>query len=220
MMDASSNTGSEQSPSDNRLNQLVAAAKGGSDSALGRALVACRPQLLRTARRRLAPALRPVVGASDIVQDTFVNAARAFPLFKGEKGSQFFHWLRRILSNRIAQVARTNAQPHPNGVARFSGDGTPPRLSLLAAEQETPSHIASNEEDADRIRACLARLCERDQQVLQLRIGERLGFAQIGRQMKLSEDAARMLFTRALHRLRREMHDGKRRKQGRSARQA
>jgi RNA polymerase sigma-70 factor (ECF subfamily) len=193
--------------------ELIAAAKGGSDSALGRALTECQPRLLQVARKRLAPALRPIVGASDIVQDTFVNATKAFRVFRGNSGSQFLNWLSRILSNRIAQIVRRDGRLPRSGIPHFPGNAVPQRLNgIVAKEQASPSSIASDEEQAKLIRAGLTRLCDRDQQVLQLRIGDRLNFVQIGQRMESSEDAARMQFGRAVKRLRGDMQDASIRK--------
>src|SRR5580704_9862203 len=176
----------------NRLDEMVAAAKKGSNSALGRALSACRPQLLRAARRRLLPTLRPVVGASDIVQDTFINATKAFRVFRGERGSQFLNWLRRILANRIAQLGRRERPRQIDG-----DQGTPirayrPISTLICSDEKSPSSIACEQENAELIRSGLMRLSEHDQRILQLRFDDGLSFAQIGQRLELTEDAARM----------------------------
>jgi RNA polymerase sigma-70 factor, ECF subfamily len=189
-----------------RLDEMVAAAKNGSNSALGRALSACRPQLLRAARLGLAPALRPLVGASDIVQDTFVNATKAFRVFRGERGNQFLNWLRRILANRIAQVGRHEGQRQidrdesaPNRVYRTIS-------TLIPSDEKSPSSIACEQENAELIRSGLMRLSAHDQLVLRLRFDDGLNFAEIGQRLELSGDAARMSFSRALERLRKELN--------------
>jgi RNA polymerase sigma-70 factor (ECF subfamily) len=188
-----------------RLEELIAAAKTGSDSALGGALTACQARLLGAARSRLTPALRSLVGASDLVQDTFVNATKAFQVFRGERASQFLNWLRRILFNRIAQVARREQERKDDGV-QIAGNDVSRRLSaFVPADEASPSGIAGSEEIGALIRVALAKLPERDQQALHLRFDEALNFAQIGERLKLTEDAARMLFGRSVVRLRREL---------------
>lgn len=197
----------KHSCSQSRLEELIANAKTGSDSALGKALAACGPGLLRVARRGIGPRLRGVVGASDIVQDTFVNATKAFRVFRGGQANEFWNWLRRILSNRLAEIARKGGRRR-NGVPHVSLDGLSEPLNHRAlADESSPSSIAGGQEFAELIRAGLARLSERDQQVLHLRFDDGLSFPQIGEKLDLSEDAARMLFTRAVERLRRELPD-------------
>jgi RNA polymerase sigma-70 factor (ECF subfamily) len=188
-----------------RLEELIAAARTGSDSALGGALTACRARLMGAARSRLTPALRSLVGASDVVQDTFVNATRSFQVFRGQRASQFLNWLRRILFNRIAQVARRE-QERKDGGRQIAGNDVSRRLSaFVAVDEASPSGIAGSEEISALIRLGLAKLPERDQQALQLRFDEELNFAQIGERLGLTEDATRMLFGRAVDRLRREL---------------
>jgi RNA polymerase sigma-70 factor, ECF subfamily len=188
-----------------RLEMLIAAAKTGSDTALGRALNECRPRLLQVARRGLSPALRHIVGASDVVQDTFVNATKAFRVFRGERAGQFRNWLRRILANRIAEVVRRESGVRTDAPQALDNGG-PRRVDALASEdQESPCGIAGTNEVGSLIRMALSRLPERDQQVLKLRFDEELSFSEVGKRLELSEDAARMLFMRAVNRLRREL---------------
>ena len=63
------------------IGQLIAAARGGSASALGQLLEGCRKYLLLVANESLDSDLRPKGGASDLVQETFVQAQRIFERF-------------------------------------------------------------------------------------------------------------------------------------------
>jgi RNA polymerase sigma-70 factor (ECF subfamily) len=201
--DAKSNSGRGHTGS--RLEVLLASAKTGSTSALGRALTACRPRLLRVVRRNGGNRLRPDVSASDVVQDTFVNATKGFGGFRGRYAGEFVSWLCAILSNRLAEIARRTSRPN-NGRHRDLVDRAASGFVQLALdEQESPSNIVGNQEYSELIRAALARMSRRDQQVLGLRFEDQLTFAQIGQRLERSEDATRMLFTRAVKRLKREL---------------
>jgi RNA polymerase sigma-70 factor, ECF subfamily len=190
--------------SEARLEEQIDRAKRGSTSALGRALNACRPRLLRAARRAVAHRLRPVVGASDIVQETFVNATRAFRVFRGSRASEFVNWLHRILANKLAEVARR--EKSTSDAARVPLEAlTEPWRNRSNEGSDSPSSIVGNQEFSDMIVAGLARLPERYQQVLDLRFSDGLNFPQIGERMNLTEDGARMLFSRAVKRLRKKM---------------
>ena len=190
--------------SEARLEGLIDRAKSGSTSALGRALNACRPRLLRAARRAVARRLRPVVGASDIVQETFVNATRAFHVFRGSRASEFVQWLHRILANKLAEVARRGKSQ--NDLAQVPLDDSIEPLQYRSSDSPaSPSSIVGSQEFTDMIAAGLARLPERYQQVLHLRFSDGLNFPQIGERMNLSEDGARMLFSRAVKRLRKKI---------------
>jgi RNA polymerase sigma-70 factor (subfamily 1) len=194
----------QSAESEARLEELIDRAKSGSTSALGRALNACRPRLLRAARRAVAHRLRPVVGASDIVQDTFVNATRAFRVFRGRRASEFVNWLHRILANKLAEVAR-RGKPQ-NDLAQVPLDDSLEPWRYQSPESPgSPSSIVGSQEFTAMIVAGLARLPDRYQQVLHLRFSEGLSFPQIGERLSLTEDGARMLFSRAVKRLRKKM---------------
>src|SRR5258708_4517383 len=84
----------------------LAAARAGSGEALGQALEACRDYLLLVAGRELDPALRAKGGASDLVQETFLEAHRDFGGFHGSSADELRAWLRRLLLNNLADFTR------------------------------------------------------------------------------------------------------------------
>ncbi len=190
---------------EDRPEELIAQAKTGSNSTLGRALDVCRSRLLLVARSVVTHRLRPQVGASDVVPDTFVNATKAFGVFQGQKTSEFPNWLHRILFNRMAEIARKGGH-RPRGVAHVSlGDMGGQMNHRSLADEPSPSSLAGDQEFAELIRAELARLSQRDQEVLRLRYNEGPIFPQIGERVSLIADGARMLFVRAVKRLKREL---------------
>src|SRR5262245_58290664 len=70
-------------------------ARAGSPEALGAVLEACRGYLLLIAQGELSPDLRAKAGASDLVQQTFLDAQRDFGRFRGESVAELRAWLRR-----------------------------------------------------------------------------------------------------------------------------
>src|SRR5437016_2620511 len=86
--------------------RLLADARAGSPGALGAALEAYRDYLLGIADREIAPALKAKGGASDIVQETFLEAQRDFAGFRGDTDDDLRAWLRRLLLNNVANLAR------------------------------------------------------------------------------------------------------------------
>src|SRR6516162_6479595 len=84
----------------------LAAARTGSSEALGQALQACRGYLLLLAKRELDPDLRAKGGASDLVQETFLEAQRDFAHFHGNSAEELRAWLRRLLLNNVANFTR------------------------------------------------------------------------------------------------------------------
>src|SRR5438046_3984877 len=88
------------------LDQLLSAARAGSREALGEALELCRQYLLAVANRQLNPALRAKGGASDLVQQTFLEAQRDFERFGGSDLDALRAWLKQLLLHNAADFAR------------------------------------------------------------------------------------------------------------------
>src|SRR6476469_3978998 len=86
--------------------EWLPAARGGSAQALGEALEACRVYLQAIAERELDPELRAKGGASDLVQETFLEAHKDFAQFKGDTEDALLAWLRRMLLNNLANFRR------------------------------------------------------------------------------------------------------------------
>jgi RNA polymerase sigma-70 factor (ECF subfamily) len=188
-----------------RARDLLRAAQGGDDAARGQLLELYRSYLMSIAEGELTGNLRPKAGASDVVQDTLLEAHAFFARFIGDKGEEFRVWLRGILLNKLAQVhAHYNVvQKRHVGRERSLDESAPggPLRDALPGDVSTPSgHVARDEESA-WVRAAMARLPEDVRQVIHWRNWEGLPFAEIGRRLGRSEDAARMFFTRAVEAL-------------------
>src|SRR4051794_14143618 len=142
---------------DARTDEYLAAARAGTPDALGRALESCRAYLLLVAEREMAPSLKAKGGASDIVQQTFLEAQQAFARFGGVTQDGWRAWLRRMLLNNVVNFRR-----HWEGAAKrrasreepFAPGGDP------AASGPTPSRELMAGERAAAVRAALARLPE------------------------------------------------------------
>src|SRR5215472_15056087 len=98
--------------------QLLAEARDGSREALGQALQACRDYLLLVANKELDPALQAKGGASDLVQQTFLEAQRDFVQFHGNSEAELLAWLRHLLMNNLADFSRSFRQTAKRGVER------------------------------------------------------------------------------------------------------
>jgi hypothetical protein len=66
---------------------LLEAARRGSEAALAELLIRWRPYLLRVAREEFPKDLSAKVGASDLVQESFLEAFRDFSQFKVKRST-------------------------------------------------------------------------------------------------------------------------------------
>ncbi len=188
----------------------LSSARAGSREALGQSLDACRPYLLRVAGCRLDGKLRAKGGASDVVQQTFLDAQRGFNGFTGNSEAELLRWLRTLLLHNVANFNRDFHGTAKRQVAReiaLDQNGSPSGWSALAGHEPTPSRQALRTEDAERVRQALARLPKRLRRAIELRHQRQLTFQAIGRRMKLSSSGARVLWKRAIERLSAELDE-------------
>lgn len=188
---------------------LLRAARAGSDSALGKALELYRPNLTRMARNGGGGELGAKAGLSDLVHETFLAAVKYFPRFRGSSIEEFNAWLEKILRTRIATLKRRYLGTRKRAIQqevplRRAGSSLRQGAQPLA-KVPSPSQKAMQNESKRLLHEALARLPADYRRVIQLRKVEEHSFFEIGGIMGRSEDAARMLYARAVERLRAEM---------------
>jgi RNA polymerase sigma-70 factor (ECF subfamily) len=186
----------------------LAAARAGSDEMLGQVLEACRGYLLLVAQGELGPDLRAKGGASDLVQETFLEAQRDFAQFRGATADELRAWLRQLLLHNVANFARRYraAKRHAGReVALDPGGSSADPAGGVAADAPTPSALVMAEEQAQALHDALGRLPEDYRRVILLRYQDRHPFEEIARRMDRSPAAVRTLWSRAVRRLRQEM---------------
>jgi RNA polymerase sigma-70 factor, ECF subfamily len=196
-------------PSDECFESLLRAARGGDGNSLGRLLQSFRDYLLLVARRELAPDLQAKVGASDVVQDTFLQAQHGFAGFQGQTAVELAAWLQRMLRHNLVHCARRYRTTDQRGLGRevelrarnLEGTDEGP----LVAETPTPSKLAMAQEREEQLQQALKRLPEAYRQVILLRHREGRSFEEIGRVLQRSSEAARKLWGRAIQQLQREL---------------
>jgi RNA polymerase sigma-70 factor (ECF subfamily) len=184
----------------------LAAARQGSADALGKLLEVCRPYLLKVAREYLATDLQAKLGASDVVQDAFLEAQRDFGRFSGLTEADMRAWLRSILLHNLKNLTRHYRHYGKRRVDRETGLAEA-LLDELTAPGSTTDQTPSAEARARERDACLdralAQLPEDQREIIRLRNYERLSFAEAGARMGRSADAARKLWGRAIGHLQR-----------------
>ena len=87
------------------ITRLIAASRAGDAGAKTQLMSAFRDYLRLLAHLHVRPLLKSKFDESDIVQETCVQAIEGFAQFRGEK-KQFAAWLRQILANKGAHMAR------------------------------------------------------------------------------------------------------------------
>jgi RNA polymerase sigma-70 factor (ECF subfamily) len=190
------------------IERLLSAARSGSPTALGDALETCRAYLLLIANQEQDPELRTKGSASDLVQETFLEAHRDFSRFGGQTPEELRAWLRQLLPHNLADFTRRY-----RGTAKRAGRELPldggsasggAGLGLAGADP-SPSAEAVAHEQAEALRQALQRLPEDYRQVILFRYQEQRSFEEIGQLLQRTPNAARLLWLRAVERLKQEL---------------
>jgi RNA polymerase sigma-70 factor (ECF subfamily) len=189
--------------------QWLSDARAGSQEALGRLLETCRAYLLLVAEHELASDLRAKGGASDLVQQTNLEAVRDFGHFHGQTEADWLAWLRRLLLNNLVSFTRLYRDTEKRQVTREvplePGSSTDPRGIEPRAGGDSPSELIVKAEADEAIRRAVERLPEDYGRVIKLRYGEGRSFEEIGALLGLTANAATKLCLRAVRRLQQEM---------------
>jgi RNA polymerase sigma-70 factor, ECF subfamily len=186
-------------------------ARAGSPEALGQLLDGCRGYLMRIARDELDPRLQAKGGASDLVQETFLEAQRDFAAFTGDSEAELLAWLRHRLRYRVAKFVRSYRQTAKRAAGRevsldlAGSSSVPGAVPVPIADQPSPSQCAVAGERDQLLEQAMEQLPAEYRRVLDLRYRERLSFEEIGRVLARTPKSARTLWAEAIERLKLEL---------------
>lgn len=191
--------------------RLIYDARDGDSSALNELISTWQTYLLQLAETEMPPEVRQKVGASDIVQSACLDIHQHFADFRGTTVSEWRVWLRRMLMRDVQDAHRRFVGTDKRAAWRERQLVDSAGLRYDVADQDSsPSAALVAQEESTALRDALQRLPAEHRQVLRLRNWECVSFAEIGRRMGRSEEAARKLWSRAVLRLQEEMTRGQR----------
>jgi RNA polymerase sigma-70 factor (ECF subfamily) len=172
----------------------------GNTEALGELLHSFRPYIRVLVRACRSARLRAPLDDSDLIQDACLEAQRSFADFRGTTVAELLAWLRRLVLRTAGRTLRGFVGTAKRDPSR---EQTAEDLDRLADKSgSSPSAQAIRHEQAARMAEAVARLPEDMQQVLLARHMDGLAHAVIAAQIGRTESAVRMLYLRALRRLR------------------
>jgi len=170
-------------------------------------LLRFRPYLLMLARAELDEGLQAKFDASDIVQQTLLEAHQSLAYFRGRSDPEMAAWLRQILARNMADELRKfrrqkrNVQLEASLAAAL--DESSMRLERwLADDGDSPSVCAMANEQLVSLADALMKLPEDQRRAVQLHHLHGLTSAQVARRMERTEVAVAGLLRRGLKRLR------------------
>jgi len=184
-----------------RTRELLSRWNDGDEDALTELIGLHADWLRRHVGRRLGGELRTKLESGDIVQDSLMHFLRDLPRFEVEGEAQFRALMARIIENRIRDT-RDWFHAKRRTVSREQRlSGSVADLSPGARAFTRPDEAAAKLEMKTFVRLALELLEPDDQHVIVLRQWEGRPFEEVGGELGISPDAARMRFNRALKRL-------------------
>lgn len=165
-----------------------------------------RPYLVLLAQMNLGHGLQAKLDASDIVQQTLLEAHRKREQFRGQGEAELAAWLRQMLAYAIADLRR-DYRRGKRDIAReralaVSLEDSSCQLEALAAQHSSPSEKAVRHENMVRLAAALLKLPQDQRQAVELKHLQGLRIADIAGLLERSETAVGGLLRRGMTRLR------------------
>jgi RNA polymerase sigma-70 factor, ECF subfamily len=190
---------------------LLREARQGDTHSIGELLQQYRNYLNVLAFSQIDKRLLPRVSPSDVVQETMLRAHKNFAQFRGGTERELLAWLRQILVNNLANFVEQHILAARRDLRRevsidrlgASLEQSTIRLAALLPDQgKTPSMVVQRREEAVLLADRLAQLPADYREVLVLRNLQQLPFDEISQRMNRSTGATRMLWLRAIEKLR------------------
>ena len=197
-------------PVPDELLPLLQRLGAGDRSALAGLFEHYRAQLRRMVDLRLDARLTGRVGASDVLQEAYIDALLRFPHFFEKPGMSFYVWLRMVVNQSLVGVHRKHlgAKMRSAG-AEVAIDAQPLSGVMpgslareLVARLDTPSQMMRQAEMVEQVEAAIQSLSPLDREILTLRHFEELDNNQVAELLGLQKAAASNRYVRALERLR------------------
>jgi RNA polymerase sigma-70 factor (ECF subfamily) len=187
--------------------QLIEQASQGDGRARGELLALHRDRLKQMVLVRMDRRLAARVDPSDVVQEALAEAAQKLSGYLRERPLPFYPWLRRLAWEQLVRLHQRHLAAGKRSVRHEEQWALPGKSALVLAQRllgsaTSPSKHLLRQELRRRVQDGLARLSERDREVLVLRYLEGLSTRETAEVLAITEPAAKVRHLRALERLR------------------
>lgn len=191
------------------LEPLLERAAAADATAVGELFHRHHDRLRRMVCLRLDHRLQGRLNPSDVLQEAFLEYARALPEYVKKPDAPFFLWLRLITGRKLHALHRQHLGTRMRDARRelaLHRGALPAASSVSLAAQllgklTSPSHAVQRAEVRLRVQEALNEMDPLDREVLALRHYEQLTNKETAFELDMSEAAASIRFIRALRRL-------------------
>src|SRR5262245_51514013 len=189
--------------------RLLRQANQGDPEQFGAMLERYRPRLRRMIALRLNPRLQGRIDPSDVIQETFLEAASRLAEYLRQPTMPFFLWLRFLAGQKLVTLHRHHLGRQMRDAGRevslYRGQLPETTSAALAAQllghEARPSEAAVRAELKIRLQEALNSMDPLDREILALRHFEQLSLAETAQVLSLTESGACRRHLRALKRL-------------------
>jgi RNA polymerase sigma-70 factor (ECF subfamily) len=196
-------------------NQWLRRATHGDPEQFGALLEEYRPRLRRMVALRLDPRLHGRIDPSDVIQETFLEAATRLAEYLLKPTMPFFLWLRFLAGQKVVTLHRHHLGRQMRDAGReiplYRGRGPDAPSAVLAAHllgrEARPSEAAIRAELQRHLQEALNRMDPVDREVLALRHFEQLSLEETAQVLGITESGACRRHLRALKRLKEILSD-------------
>ena len=186
-----------------RIARLIERAELGHQDAIGELLQEYRGYLKAIAHRRMTVGLAGRMDASDLVQQTMLEAHQGLQQFLTEDQEHLRATLRKILTCNVANAIRDHVFTEKRDARRENPESG--QLALVAGSLTSPSMNLVRAETAERFVALIDELPEDQATAIRMRYFESASVGEIGAALGRSRGAAAGLLKRGLSEIRREL---------------
>lgn len=197
-------TSARQNDSDEALLRVATAGNSGARETL---LTRHREKLRRLVEIRMDQRIAARVDASDVVQESLLDASLRLDKYLDDRPLPFYLWLRQLTLDRIHRMHRTHLRAQKRSVAREI-EGAPcdnssrELASFFADKVETASKIAERAEQQRILDRAVEELPSTDREVLILRYLEQMSPVEASEVLGISPNSFAQRHVRAVQRLR------------------
>ncbi len=192
-------------------NSIIAAllnrARTGDVAAREELFSKCRAYIGFLARSQMETWMNAKIDASDLIQQTMLDAHRGFEKFAGASEGEWIVWLKTILQNNAVDFCRRFKGTEKRNAGREISFAQSATQSLFGGAPEpsdagdSPSQLMMQKENEILLADALEKLPADYQEVIFLRNMQRMSFKDVADRMGRSQGAVQMLWLRALKQL-------------------
>jgi RNA polymerase sigma-70 factor, ECF subfamily len=187
--------------------RLLERAQGGDQAAFEELFQRHRAKLHRAIAMRMDRRVSARVDASDVLQDTYLEAFKRLPKYLQQQPMPFYLWLCWIAREKVLTLHRRHLGTEKRAVTHeaslLPADSSATFVSaVIAGHEPSPSQALAKTELAERLRLALGQLDDDERDLILWRHFEQLSARDMAQLLQISEAAASKRYIRAVERLR------------------